>query len=67
MSQPHHKAELARHYFVRSQVLERRHHGSAARVTCQKAQDLYNALTPYAMREPLSLSVLNGIVAPWVW
>jgi hypothetical protein len=66
-SQPHHKPELARHYYVRSDALERRDDKKAAMAMRLKAQRCYEDMVPYAMRIPLSLSVLNDIVAPWVW
>ncbi|KAL8639488.1 MAG: hypothetical protein Q9226_008864 [Calogaya cf. arnoldii] len=65
--QSHYKPELARHYFIKSQAFQRRGDEEGAKDMLQKAQELYDAIVPDHERAPLSLDVLNGIVAPWVW
>jgi hypothetical protein len=66
-SQPHYKPELARHYFIQGQALDGRGDGEAAKRALGKAQALYNELVPQTELVTLSLELLNGIVAPWVW
>lgn len=66
-SQPHYKPELARHHFVRSLVARSCGDDVEAEGFLRKAEALYEDIVPHTDRESLSLAVLNGIVAPWVW
>jgi hypothetical protein len=66
-SQPHYKPELARHYFIQSQAFQGRGDEEAAKTALQKAQALYNEVVPHNESISMSLELLNGIVAPWVW
>ena len=66
-SQIHFQPELARHYFIQSQALEARGEREAAITTLDKAHVLYKKVAPHAKPAPLTLELLNGIVAPWVW
>jgi hypothetical protein len=66
-SQRHFRPELARHYFIQSQALERRGDKQAAITMLNKAQTIYVQVAPQAEPAPLTLESFNGIVAPWVW
>ncbi|OBT69736.1 hypothetical protein VE03_00897 [Pseudogymnoascus sp. 23342-1-I1] len=66
-SQPHYKPELARHYFILSQAFHGRGDEEAAKTALQKSQTLYKEVVPRSEPVSMSLGLLNGIVAPWVW
>jgi hypothetical protein len=66
-SQSHYKPELARHYFIQSQAFKSRGDENAAETAYQKALALYDEVVPHKEPVPLSLELLNGIVAPWLW
>lgn len=64
----HYTPELARYYFIRSEIFERRGDSTLALEARRQAQSLYEDIVPQHQREPvLVLDVLNGLVAPWVW